>query len=80
MYPRKYEDYVVAVDETAIPAVCTDEKDDLMGYAEDEYLMISGIQHFKFLPTAVGFDTYRTAVGRKCAYSHGGSCHAQKSS
>ena len=25
-----------------------DEKDDLMEYTEDEYLMISGIQHFKF--------------------------------
>ena len=30
------------------------KKDDLMEYAEDDYLMISGIQHFKFLPAASG--------------------------
>ena len=28
--------------------VCRSEKDDLMEYNEDEYLMLSGIQHFKF--------------------------------
>ena len=28
--------------------VCRSEKDDLMEYNEDEFLMLSGIQHFKF--------------------------------
>lgn len=29
-----------------------------MEYAEDDYLMLSGIQHFKFLQKTMGVDSY----------------------
>mgnify|MGYP001055103066 CR=1 FL=1 len=35
-----------------------------MEYAEDDYLMISGIQHFKLQET-MGIDSCGTAMGRK---------------
>ena len=38
---------------------------------EEDYLMISGIQHFDFLQKTVGSDSYRTAVGRKCSDGRG---------
>ncbi len=46
-YPRSYRDYIVEVHEEDT-RFSRNEKDDLMEYAEDDYLMLSGIQHFKF--------------------------------
>ncbi len=34
-----------------------------MKYAEEDYLMLSGIQHFQFLSTPMGFDSYRATMG-----------------
>lgn len=34
-----------------------------MEYAEDDYLMISGIQRFQILQKTVGADPYRATVG-----------------
>ena len=36
-----------------------------MEYAEDDYLMISGIQPFQILQKTVGTDPYRAASGLK---------------
>ena len=47
-YPRKYQDYTVTINDDEIPEYGRSEKDDLMEYSQDDYLMISGIQHFKF--------------------------------
>ena len=45
-YPRSYRDYIVEVHEENIPDSV--EMKRMMEYAEDDYLMLSGIQHFKF--------------------------------
>ena len=34
-------------------------------YEEDDYLQLSGIQHFCLLPPAMGIDPHRTTVGRE---------------
>ena len=47
-YPRRYQDYTVEIHNDKIPESVESKKDDLMEYTEDDYLMISGIQHFKF--------------------------------
>lgn len=47
-YPRRYQDYTVEIHNDKIPESVEVKKDDLMEYTEDDYLMISGIQHFKF--------------------------------
>ena len=47
-YPRKYQDYTVTIDEACIPDSSGNEKDGLMEYPEEEYLINLGIQHFKF--------------------------------
>ena len=61
IYPRKYSDYTVAVHEEQIPdSVEVSRKDvRLMAeYKEDDFLMLSGIQHFAFAGEAVGVDSY----------------------
>ena len=40
-----------------------------MEYTEDDYLMISGIQHFKFCRRQWALIHVESAVGRKCSYS-----------
>ena len=47
-YPRKYQDYTVEVHEEKIPDSVEVKRMGMMEYSEDDYLMISGIQHFKF--------------------------------
>ncbi len=47
-FPRSYRDYIVEIHEENIPDSIEMKKDDLMEYPEDNYLMLSGIQHFKF--------------------------------
>lgn len=42
LYPRKYQDYTVTIDEACVPGFSGNEKDGLMAYPEEEYLMISG--------------------------------------
>ena len=48
IYPRNYTDYSVAIHEDRIPGHCGDIKEDMMEYSEDDYLMLSGIQHYAF--------------------------------
>ena len=40
-YPRKYQDYTVTINDDEIPDTGRSEKDDLMEYSQDDYLMIS---------------------------------------
>lgn len=34
-----------------------------MEYAEDDFLMISGIQHFSFLSETMGLNSHRPSLG-----------------
>ena len=46
---RAYSDYAVSIDdEAAIPCLRDHVPPDMSGYSEEEYLQISGIQHFVF--------------------------------
>lgn len=40
-------------------------------YNEEDYLMLSGIQHFAFVPKTVGVNPYRESMGRECTDSRG---------
>lgn len=40
-------------------------------YNEEDYLMLSGIQHFAFCPKTVGVNSYRESMGGECADSGG---------